>query len=338
MSKWYIEKGEQGDVVMSTRVRLARNLEEYPFPGRLDAQGKAKVNELVKNALLVDENETALQYINMPDISREQAISLAERHLISPEFASAREGRALLLTSDETVSVMLCEEDHIRLQVMKSGLALMDCYVLADKIDSILDKKLNYAFDDRLGYLTQCPTNLGTAMRASVMLHLPALRRSGQLSVLSSTISKLGLTLRGAYGEGSEPRGDIYQLSNQITLGITEQAAIENLQSITRQLVTQERAAAQRLCNNIVEEDKIYRALGVLKNARVLSSGEFMDLMSPVRLGAARGILDIPIEKINELTVSMQPATINAAQGKALDTVQRDCVRADAVREALKEY
>ena len=338
MSKWYIEKGEQGDVVMSTRVRLARNLVEYPFPGRLDTDGKKKVNELVKNALLTDEHETALHYINMTDLSREQAISLAERHLISPEFASVREGRALLLTEDETVSIMLCEEDHIRLQVMKAGLALMDCYVLADKIDSILDKKLEYAFDERLGYLTQCPTNLGTAMRASVMLHLPALRRSGQLAVLSSTISKLGLTLRGAYGEGSEPRGDIYQLSNQITLGITEQAAIENLQSITRQLVTQERAAAQRLCSNIAEEDRIYRALGVLKNARVLSSDEFMDLMSLVRLGAARGILEIPIEKINELTVGMQPATINAAQGKPLDAAQRDCVRADAVREALRDY
>ena len=244
MSKWYVDKGEQGDIVLSTRVRLARNLEEYPFPCRLDTAGKIKVNEKVRDTLLSCVPELGLHYVTMDSLSREQAISLAERHLISPEFASVREGRALMLTEDETVGIMLCEEDHIRVQVMKSGLALMDCYVLADKIDSALDKKLNFAFDERLGYLTQCPTNLGTAMRASVMLHLPALRRSGQLSVLSSTISKLGLSLRGAYGEGRESRGDIYQLSNQITLGITEQAAIENLQSITRQLVTQERAAA----------------------------------------------------------------------------------------------
>ena len=226
MSKWYVDKGEQGDIVLSTRVRLARNLEEYPFPCRLDTAGKIKVNEKVRDTLLSCVPELGLHYVTMDSLSREQAISLAERHLISPEFASVREGRALMLTEDETVGIMLCEEDHIRVLVMKSGLALMDCYVLADKIDSALDKKLNFAFDERLGYLTQCPTNLGTAMRASVMLHLPALRRSGQLSVLSSTISKLGLSLRGAYGEGRESRGDIYQLSNQITLGITEQAAI----------------------------------------------------------------------------------------------------------------
>ena len=239
MSKWYVDKGEQGDIVLSTRVRLARNLEEFPFPCRLDTASRIKVNEKVRDTLLSCVPELGLHYVTMDSLSREQAISLAERHLISPEFASVREGRALMLTEDETVGIMLCEEDHIRVQVMKAGLALMDCYVLADKIDSALDKKLNFAFDESLGYLTQCPTNLGTAMRASVMLHLPALRRSGQLAVLSSTISKLGLTLRGAYGEGRESRGDIYQLSNQITLGITEQAAIENLQSITRQLVTQ---------------------------------------------------------------------------------------------------
>lgn len=335
MSKWYIDKGEQGDIVMSTRVRLARNLEEYPFPCRLDTAGKTKVNEKVRDVLISCAPDLGLHYITMDSLSREQAISLAERHLISPEFASVREGRALMLNEDETISIMLCEEDHIRLQVMKAGLALMDCYVLADKIDSALDKKLDFAFDDRLGYLTQCPTNLGTAMRASVMLHLPALRRSGQLAVLSSTISKLGLILRGAYGEGTESRGDIYQLSNQITLGITEQAAIENLQSITRQLVTQERAAAERLSTNIAIQDKIYRALGILQNARMLTTDEFMDLASLVRMGAARGILDIPIEKINELLVNMQPATISAANGKHLDSEQRDSLRAETVREAL---
>ena len=323
MSKWYVDKGEQGDIVLSTRVRLARNLEEFPFPCRLDTASRIKVNEKVRDTLLSCVPELGLHYVTMDSLSREQ------------EFASVREGRALMLTEDETVGIMLCEEDHIRVQVMKAGLALMDCYVLADKIDSALDKKLNFAFDESLGYLTQCPTNLGTAMRASVMLHLPALRRSGQLAVLSSTISKLGLTLRGAYGEGRESRGDIYQLSNQITLGITEQAAIENLQSITRQLVTQERAAAERMCADVAMQDKIYRALGILQSARVLSCDEMMDLISLVRLGSARGILDIPIEKLNELLVNMQPATISAANGKHIDARQRDCLRADAVREAL---
>ena len=175
MSKWYVDKGEQGDIVLSTRVRLARNLEEFPFPCRLDTASRIKVNEKVRDTLLSCVPELGLHYVTMDSLSREQAISLAERHLISPEFASVREGRALMLTEDETVGIMLCEEDHIRVQVMKAGLALMDCYVLADKIDSALDKKLNFAFDESLGYLTQCPTNLGTAMRASVMLHLPCL-------------------------------------------------------------------------------------------------------------------------------------------------------------------
>lgn len=335
MSKWYIDKGEQGDIVMSTRVRLARNLEEFPFPCRLDNQSKIKVNEKVRDTIFECVPQLGLDYITMDSISRDQAVSLAERRLISPEFASMRTGRALMLSDDEAISVMLCEDDHIRVQVMKAGLALMDCYVLADKIDSALDKKLNFAFDERLGYLTQCPTNLGTAMKASVMLHLPALRRTGQLATLSSTISKLGLTLRGAYGEGSEPSGDIYLLSNQITLGITEQAAIENLQSITRQLVTQERAAAERICANVNIQDKIYRAVGILQNARVLPTDEMMELISLVRLGSARGMLNIPIETLNALLFSMQPATINAAKGEHIDSQHRDLIRADAVRAAL---
>ena len=231
---------------------------------------------------------------------------------------------------------MLCEEDHIRLQVMKAGLALEEAYDIADKLDSMLDAKLKYAFDERIGYLTQCPTNLGTAMRASVMLHLPALTRCGQMSRLANTVSKLGLTIRGAYGEGSQPKGDIYQISNQITLGITEETAIANLKSIVLQLVSQERAAAAEIIKKPVEEDKIFRALGVLKNARLLSTDEFMELISIVRLGAARGLVDIPIEKTNELIVSMQPATISAANAEATNASARDVIRAKTVRESLE--
>ena len=271
----------------------------------------------------------------MKDLSRLQAVSLAERHLISPEFASKQDGSALVLSSDESVSIMLCEEDHIRLQVMKAGLALEEAYDIADKLDSMLDKKLKYAFDERIGYLTQCPTNLGTAMRASVMLHLPALTRCGQMTRLANTVSKLGLTIRGANGEGSQPKGDIYQISNQITLGITEETAIANLKSIVLQLIAQERAAAAEIVKNPAEEDKIFRALGVLRNARLLSTDEFMELISVVRLGAARGLIDVGIEKINELIVNMQPATISASNSEANNPAARDAYRAKAVREAL---
>lgn len=335
MSKWYIEKGDQGDVVLSTRIRLARNLDEYPFPCRLDIDGKNKVNSLVKSVLFENDSNN-FSFIEMKDLTRQQAVSFAERHLISPEFAVKKDGSALVLSSDESVSIMLCEEDHIRLQVMKAGLALEEAFDIADKIDNVLDSKLNYAFDERIGYLTQCPTNLGTAMRASVMLHLPALTRCGQISRLANTVSKLGLTIRGAYGEGSHPGGDIYQISNQITLGITEETAIANLKSIVLQLVAQERAAAAEMIKNPVEEDKIFRALGVLRNARLLSTDEFMELISVVRLGAARGVLETNLEKINELIVSMQPATVSVMNANADSPAQRDAVRAAAVRAAFE--
>ncbi len=335
MSKWYIKKGEQGDVVLSTRIRLARNIEEYPFPSRLDSQGRSQVSAMIRDVVLSSAGND-FDCIKMGSLSRSKAVSLAERHLISPEFACASEGSSLLLTKDESVSIMLCEEDHIRLQVMRAGLALHEAFDIADKLDTMLDNHLHYAFDERIGYLTQCPTNLGTAMRASVMLHLPALTQTGRLSALASTISKLGLTIRGAYGEGTCSRGDIYQLSNQITLGITEQAALDNLQAITMQIVSQERTVAAQLVKDLSQEDKIYRAIGILKSARVLNADEFMELISLVRMGASRGIIKTPIEKINELIVTVQPASINAAQGKNLESQERDEIRATTVREVFK--
>lgn len=334
MSKWYVSSGEKSEVVVSTRIRLARNIEEYPFPAKLSVAGKKQVNELVRDALLGGCDED-LSYIEMERLTRAQAISLAERHLVSPEFASSVNGRALLLSEDESVSIMLCEEDHIRLQVMEAGLALDSAYKRANSLDNVLASKLGLAFDERIGFLTQCPTNLGTAMRASVMLHLPGLSKSGQITRIASTVSKLGLTIRGAYGEGSVPNGDMYQLSNQVTLGISEETALNNLKSIAQQLVAQELAVREQMLKNIAWEDKIYRALGTLKSARLLSADEFMQLASLVRLGAAQGILDVSVEKLSELMVDMQPATINAREGKNLEPAQRDELRASVVREAL---
>lgn len=333
MNKWYIEKGEQGDIVLSTRIRLARNIDEYPFPAKLDDIKKTEVCEKVRDILLSQKGWN-FGYTQMKDFTKAQVISLAERHLISPDFATQGDG-ALILTDDEAVSIMLCEEDHIRLQVMMSGLALKEAFRVADAVDNILSSELDYAFDERIGYLTRCPTNLGTAMRASVMLHLPALTRCGQIGKLASTVSKLGLVIRGAHGEGSTPKGDIYQLSNQITLGISEQEALDNLQSITMQLVAQEHAAAKNLVENAVEVDKIWRSLGILKSARLLSCDEFMELVSLVRLGVREGILDIDLKTLNELSYSVQPATINAVEGKNLTPSQRDELRAEMVRNAL---
>lgn len=334
MNKWYNAKGEHNDVILSTRVRFARNLEEYPFPSRLDAEGREKVCQSVRDALS-DVSGIKLHYIDMTDLTDKQAVALAERHLISPEFTSGGKGRALLLSDDESVSIMLCEEDHIRIQVIKGGLDLEGAFELANKIDDLLDSKLRFAFDERIGYLTQCPTNLGTGMRASVMMHLPALSKCNQMSKLASTVGKLGLTVRGTYGEGTNAKGDIYQLSNQVTLGISERTALDNLKSITMQIATQERAAGEEYVKNVNILDRITRSYGILSSARLLSTDEMLDLFSWVRLGAVYGVVNADITKINELTESMQAATLASRHGEQLSSDERDEIRARTVREAL---
>ena len=323
-------------IVLSTRIRLARNLKDHPFPARLSNAEKAQVNEEVKAALLDAEAEKSFRWIDMKTLSSSEAVSLAEKHLISPEFASSAEGRALLLSNDETVSIMLCEEDHIRIQVIESGLSLEDAYQKANALDEKLASRLEIAFDDKLGYLTQCPTNLGTALRASVMLHLPALSRAGLMPRLSNTIAKLGLTLRGTYGEGSKPIGELFQLSNQVTLGISEQAAIQNLAAIARQIMEQETQAREALRRDNVFIDKIWRAYGILTSAYMLSCSECTDLLSLVRLGAALGILNVPLEKLDRLLTEIQPATINVSQGRVCAPAERDVIRAQKVKDTLQ--
>ena len=333
-NRWYLGVGEQSDIVVSTRIRLARNLNEYPFPNKLNTKSRTALNNIIKDAVESD-NRFDLRFVEMKSLARFEAASMAERHIISPEFASDHDGRALLISKDEDICIMLNEEDHIRIQIMKSGFALDEAYAVADEIDDLLGSKLEYAFDERIGYLTQCPTNLGTGMRASVMLHLPALTMNGQIHKLINTISKLGLTFRGAFGEGTKATGDMYQLSNQITLGISEEFAIRNLKAITLQLCANERAAREELLKSIDTEDAIYRAYGTLKWARLLSTQELMDNLSLVRLGSVAGKISVPIETLNELMISMQPASINVMAAQKLDEKERDTIRATKVRNRL---
>ncbi len=334
MKKWYNTKNEHDNVILSTRVRFARNLEDFPFPCRLDDEKKQTVCRVVRDALC-DVSGIKLNYIEMQDLTQKQAVALAERHLISPDFAVPQKGRALLLSDDESVSIMLCEEDHIRIQVIKGGLDLDGAFELANKIDDLLDSKLKYAFDEQIGYLTQCPTNLGTGMRSSVMLHLPALSKCGQMAKLSSTVSKLGLTVRGTYGEGTSAKGDIFQLSNQVTLGISEKSALDNLKTLALQIATQERAAGEEFVKNMNIVDRITRAYGILSSARLLSTDEMLDLFSWVRLGAVYSVIETNIEKIDELTETMQAATLACNNGETLSSDERDEIRAKTVREAL---
>ena len=241
--KWYRCGGNEGDVVISTRVRLARNLRQFPFPDRMSEEQKKETVSLLKEALAGEE----MDCLAMHAMLHRDALALVERHLISPAFAASGEGSCLFLSKDESVSLMETEEDHLRIQVLRAGFDLNGAFAAADALDSKLDAQLHFEFHPSLGYLTQCPTNLGTAMRASVMLHLPALEEGGMIAKLAGMVSKLGMTMRGLYGEGSKPDGAFYQLSNQVTLGISEQQALENLKGIVLQVVREERAARERM-------------------------------------------------------------------------------------------
>lgn len=326
-------------VVISTRVRLARNLKDYPFPSRLSQQGAQKVIEKVKNAIENSNSSIAsdFSFIKLDNLTPAQGASLVERHLVSPEFISDTVGRALLLSRDNSISIMINEEDHIRLQVITDGLSLEQAYDTADRLDTLLDENLDFAFDEKLGYLTQCPTNLGTGMRASVMLHLPALEKSRAIGRIAGNLSKLGLTIRGAHGEGTEPKGAMYQLSNQVTLGISERAAVENLKNITEQLVAQEKQARERMCKSIDIQDTVSRSLGLLKSAIVMTHDEALKLLSNVRFGILSGQLtDVEIKTVDRLMTDVEPATLIVNSKKTLSAQERDIERAKLLRETLK--
>lgn len=319
--------------VVTTRIRLARNLKDYPFPVRMSDEMKSELCDKVYTAA---KDIMDFDRIEMSTQSETQAIALVERHLISPEFVKHTSGKTLLLSKDKSVAIMINEEDHLRIQVIKSGLCLNEAYKLADEIDTRLSQKLEFAFNSKLGYLTQCPTNLGTGMRASVMLHLPALQKSRALSKIASNLSKLGMTIRGLYGESSEPKGAMYQLSNQVSLGISEASAIDNLKNIASELVTQEIKARDRIVTDIEVLDNICRSLGILKTARIINHADAMNLLSNVRLGIAQKVIEsLSLESIDELMCDIQPANILCRFGQTLSVKERDIKRADYLREKL---
>lgn len=323
------------EAVVSTRIRLARNLREYPFPIRLTAEKACKIVDKVGEAL--QDCGVKFHRIDLTTVPDTIRAAMIERHLVSPDFLSAKEGGAVYLSDDNTVSIMVNEEDHIRLQVICDGFEPDKAFELADKIDNILSKKLNFAFHERLGYLTQCPTNLGTGMRASVMLHLPALEMSGTVHRIGANLSKLGLTMRGLYGESTKPAGAFFQLSNQVTLGISEKAAIDNLKNITTQLIVQEMRAREDILGNIEVEDKIHRALGILKSAMLMDHSEAMRLLSLVRLGVnSKKLETLSTDSIDSILVEIQPASIMTKYGDDMSPRDRDIKRAEIIRNRFQ--
>lgn len=329
---WYKNNGENSDIVLLTKVSVSRNLSQYPFPAKLSTSEKEELNSIIKNALSYDGK---LNYVPMNTLSKYEIVSYAEKHLISPEFASDSNGRALLISPQEDISIMLQEEDHVKIQAILPGLCPEDAYKMCNEYDERLENSFQIAFDEKLGYLTQCPTNIGTALRVSVLLHLPALNHDESIHRLSSTVSKLGMILRPAYGDRYKVTGNLFTLSNQVTLGITEDTAIKNLQLITSQIIQQEKQARETYIAETTTLDNIWRSLGILKYAYSMTSIELANLLSYVRLGASENIFEFDTSKLTELFINMQSATLNVANNATLSVEQRDIIRAEKVREAM---
>ena len=335
MSSWYIGRAPEDDIAVSTRIRLARNLSGLPFPARMTPEQRRELNLKVKNAVLQSNTPFAksLKYIDMADVPQTEIAAMVERHIISPEFAEENADRAIIISADESISIMIGEEDHVRIQVILGGLQLEKAYDTAEQLDSLLYNELHFAFDRNLGFLTECPTNLGTGLRASVMLHLPVTESNGEISSIAETVGKIGFTVRGMYGEGSKASASMYQVSNQITLGISEKNAIDNLKIITAQLIDKERKARNSL-NKIKLEDMCFRALGTLQNCRILSSKEMMDLLSRIKLGISMGIIKTDVIPI-KMFIEGQPNMLMKKYGQ-LEPEERDIYRAAFMRDALK--
>lgn len=332
-------KKEDSVNIISSRIRLARNFEGLPFASLMTKEQKNNLKKEIHDAVKKD-NKFNLDFIDMEQVTDIQAGSMVEDHLISLEFANKREGSALLLNkyksnSKTIISVMLNEEDHLRIQVLSSELELKELSEIASQIDDYFDNIKPYAYSENLGYLTCCPTNLGIGMRASVMLHLPALTESGYIEKFVAAVSGIGLTFRGLYGEGTKPAGCIYQLSNQISLGITEEEAIERLNDIVVKLIENEKIVSDKLMENITIKDRLYRSYGVLKEARILSSQEFLTLMSDLRWAACVGLISFNIKTIDRLFPSVQPYNLILAGNESTDAMQRDINRAVIVRDSI---
>ncbi len=336
--QWLKGVGEHANIVMSSRVRLARNIAIRPFPNRAKKKELDEILELVQNAMNQIDFFKDSFFLKINELDNVDKQFLVERHLMSHEHSTNPEGKALVVSKEEVLSVMINEEDHLRIQVMQSGFNLDETWKIANTIDDSLSEKLDFAFSMQWGYLTACPTNTGTAIRGSVMLHLPALVMTKQINKVLAAVSKLSFASRGFYGEGTQASGNFYQISNQVSLGHSEEDMIQNINGLIRQVIEQEEQARQALVvqNRSMLEDKIYRSVGLLKHAHVISSQETVELLSMVRLGIDLDIVkDINRKNINDLFIMIQPAHLQKIEGKKLSAADRDRKRANLIRQKI---
>ncbi|MFH1593672.1 MAG: protein arginine kinase [Candidatus Omnitrophota bacterium] len=337
-SEWLKGTGPNSNIVISSRVRLARNIDGLSFFNWAQPNEKAKILDIIKSAATSSKFLKKSLFLGMKDLSEIDRQFLVERHLMSPEHVIEPEFKAIILDEEEIISIMVNEEDHLRIQILQSGFNIIEAWRMCDEIDTDLGEKIPYAFSPRWGHLTACPTNTGTGLRASVMLHLPALVMTNQIGKVFQAISKLGLTMRGFYGEGTEAIGNLFQVSNQVTLGHSENDLIDKIEGIVDKLVKREESTRKIIITKNRDEviDKIWRAYGTLKSARIITSAETIKLLSVIRLGIDLGIVgEIDRPSINELFMLTQPAHLQKMEGKLLTADQRDYKRADIVREKL---
>lgn len=340
MSAWMRGSGPQGDIVLGSRIRLARNLKGIPFPGAANREQLKHVLQVSESLAPLLEDYGEVRFLKMAEVESLERQILVEQHLISPDHAQNTIAKGVILGKHDEISVMINEEDHLRIQVLHPGLQLEAAWELADEIDDRFEAKLDFAFDQHLGYLTACPTNVGTGLRASVMLHLPGLQLVNQVGQVLGAVSKFGLAVRGLYGEGSEAHGNIYQLSNQATLGLSEEAIIERLNRLTAQILQGERQAREFLMkdkNRLATEDRLYRSYGILTHARTMTTQEALSLLSDVKLGVELGIIpNVDPNVLKQLIVLTRAAHLQRVMGQELPPHERDRLRASLIRDMLK--
>lgn len=335
---WVKMDGDAGDVVISSRVRLARNIKGFTFPSLANEQQLEEVTKAVLAAVKEQMGLMELHPLKIEELSVNERLVLVEKHLCSPQFIERPHLRMLLVNDDQSVSIMVNEEDHLRIQALTPGESLEQALELVNQVDDYFENSLEYCFDECYGYLTACPTNVGTGIRASLMLHLPALAMVDQIKRVLSTLTHVGINVRGLYGEGTESLGNIYQISNQVTLGHSEEELTNNLKSICRQVIEQERAVRETLLkeSRLQLEDRLCRSFGVLTQARLLNAQEALRLLSDVKLGVELGIIpEVKQGVIKELMFLIRASILQKVVGAELSPAERDCHRAQIVREKL---
>lgn len=341
MLKWYEEQGCNDDIVISSRVRLARNLSNYPFSKKIsEEEAKCLVSE-VGGCLQSYKDEDGKYFVcSLSSLNEMERLAMVERHLISSELANKKQETGLVMSENESTAIMINEEDHLRIQSLIGGMNLEKAYKKANAIDDYVCEELGFAFDEKYGYLTSCPTNVGTGLRASYMVFLPALGGANKINRLSDEVAKYGVSLRGIYGEGTNGLGYIYQLSNQKTLGSSESDIMNNLTGIATQVVKQERKRREYLLNNNYDEleDQVYRSYGVLKYTKQINSKDAMTLLAQLKFGMDTKIISFKDSfNIYQMMMAMQPYSIQYLQGRYVGSKVRDKLRAEYLNKNLPE-